>query len=76
MSKTLWLIAEDDSTAAVIQAIFKGKGITAQVRLLGSAVGISMLAQEIHNLIAEAKHQRKAGDCIVVCQEPIKTIRS
>jgi hypothetical protein len=69
MSRTLWLIAEDDTIDAVIRAIFTAKGFNVRVRLLGQAVGISMLAQEISNLIAEARRQRNPGDCIVVIHD-------
>jgi hypothetical protein len=69
MSRTLWLIAEDDTPDAVIRAIFGAKGFNTKVHLLGQAVGISMLAQEINNLIAEAKKLRRPGDCIVVIHD-------
>lgn len=68
MIPTMWLIAEGESDAKVIQRILDAKNIAVKVNRVNPKFGggIPRLAQELEALIKSAMLKKKSHDCIVV----------
>lgn len=72
MSGTIWLITEDENDYKVVRAILKKLNLSIQVQWRspsGKTPGLSRLAAEIKQLIAQAQKLRSGNDCIVVLHD-------
>jgi hypothetical protein len=77
MSGTIWLITEDETDAEVVERILEKRGLKVRVKRLGTrnVGGISRLAGQLARLIATAKAQKQANDCIAVLHDEDRHIQ-
>ncbi len=72
MSGKIWLIAEDENDYRIVQAIIKARKVAVRVMWrspTGKTPGLSRLAAELSDLIAEVNKLRSGDDCIVVLHD-------
>ncbi|MHB8629985.1 MAG: hypothetical protein ACYDBJ_27090 [Aggregatilineales bacterium] len=65
----IYLLAEDQTGYFVFQAIVRERKINAIVRLRGAAEGVSLLANEVEELILLILKEKSSKDCIVVLHD-------
>lgn len=72
MSGTIWLITEDENDYKVVKAILKKLNLALRIKWLtpsGKTPGLSRLAAELKQLIADAQNRIAGNDCIVVLHD-------
>jgi hypothetical protein len=72
VSRTIYLIVEDETDAEVVRAILAKKNSSLRISHLkpaGNSGGLSRLAEDLEKLIKTAIQKRKKGDCIAVLHD-------
>lgn len=82
MSNTLWLITEDENDYKIVRRLIEKLKLRIEVRWrspTGKTPGLSRLAADLPDLIADVKNRLEGNDCIVVLHDqdshtqPIRT---
>jgi len=78
MSRTLWIIAEDENDVAILRQILLKMGLTIHIRAYprGQTPGIGLLARSLTKWLHDIHHDArwKEGDCIAVLHDLDSTI--
>jgi hypothetical protein len=72
MSGTIWLITEDENDYKIVRAVIQKLNLSVNIKWLspsGKTPGLSRLAAELNQLIAEAQKRKTGNDCIVVLHD-------
>jgi hypothetical protein len=72
----IYLLAEDVTGFHVMQAIIREKRINATIKLRGQAQGLSILANEVEELIQLTLVEKNPEDCIVILHDTDDSVQT